>query len=409
MKMYRHARGPARSPRRSLFPGRLGALCAGGVLACLAIVFTARLVLADAPGAADAVTPLAADEDSIRIGALYDVTGHSRFDNAAAVQGAQCAAQWVNRRGGVLGRPLELILLDTRGQPLGAAVAVERAAAAGVTGLVGPLWSSQALAAAKKAQTLQIPMVAAMATHPHVTRAGDFIFRVCYTDTRQGRVLGKLARSLGHDRVAILRDLSSDYSMELARSFKQAWRDFGGEPPVTFDYKRGDADYTDLIDALLDEAPSLVFIPGHDESATLIAQARKAGLRDAHFLGGDGWDSEYFRVRMEEDTPTSHYTTHWRPVAGDPMTQRFREACPEFQEDASAALSFDAVTLVVNALERAGATDPHALRRALADTTAFQGVTGEITMDAHGDPSKAVLVIAIEHGEHRLHAVVPAE
>ncbi len=130
-------------------------------------------------------------------------------------------------------------------------------------------------------------MVSPTSTNIEVTKKGDYIFRVCFIDAYQGRVLSTFARrKLKASTAAILTDTRSDYSVGLADSFRAAFTAAGGRIAAEAKYAEGDSDFSAQLTALRDFHPDVLFVPGYYTDAGLIArQARSLGL-SATLLGG---------------------------------------------------------------------------------------------------------------------------
>jgi len=151
-------------------------------------------------------------KDTIDIAAIYALTGEAVKGNALSVQGVRYAVDEINEQGGILGKRINLLFFDNLSSPLGSNAAAEEAARAGVTAIIGPQWSSHAIAAANVAQSKKIPMISDAATHPDVTKTGHYIFRVCFIDEFQGRVIARFARKdLNAFTAAIFTDVTSNY------------------------------------------------------------------------------------------------------------------------------------------------------------------------------------------------------
>ncbi|MFH2093376.1 MAG: ABC transporter substrate-binding protein [Pseudomonadota bacterium] len=127
--------------------------------------------------------------DSINIAAIFALTGQGADGNKSSVLGTRLAIEEINARGGVLGRNLNLVVIDNMSTPIGSDIAARKAAGLGVAGIIGAQWSSHSLAIAHIAQKNKIPMISNYSTHPDLTAIGDYIFRVCYTDNFQGKVM----------------------------------------------------------------------------------------------------------------------------------------------------------------------------------------------------------------------------
>ena len=338
--------------------------------------------------------------DAIRVAAIFSYSGAAASSNLPSVMGTRWAVKEINQNGGVLGRRIKLVELDNRGTPIGSKVAADQAIRDGVTAIIGPAWSSHALAAAREAQAAGVPMIVNSATHPRITKIGPYIFRVCYNDLMQGRVLGRFARlDLKSARAVILQDVRSDYSLGLAATFKTVFERLGGTVCNVLDYKAGDFDFKPMLKAAKAASPDVVFLPGHDESGAIIAQAQRIGLT-VPFLGGDGWEVASFFAKGGNQLACGYYATQWNESIESRRSKAFaakyKHAYPFLSP---AALSYDAVDLLADAIRRAGSTDRRAIRDALAQTHDFQGITGKLNFDSNGDPIKSVVMMKISAGK----------
>ena len=212
--------------------------------------------------------------------------------------------------------------------------------------------------------------------------------------------MGRFARQeLNTHRAVILQDISSDYSLGLAKTFKATFEQFGGTVSKILDYKSGQFDFKSLLNAARTAAPDVVFLPGHDESGAIVAEAQWTGLR-IPFVGGDGWDVASFFDKGGDRLAVGYYATHWNASIETRQSKLFTA---KYQSDypflSPAALSYDAVYLLVDAIGRAGSIDKQAVREALAKTTDFQGITGKLRFDTNGDAIKDVIIMKITNGQ----------
>lgn len=352
---------------------------------CIAAVFTGPVVAFGAP--------------PIRVAAVFSLTGVAAESSRTSVLGVRWAVADINAAGGVLGRPLALVEFDNRSTPLGAKVAADRAAEAGVAAIIGPTWSSQALAVARVAQQHRIPMIANMATHPDITRIGDCIFRVCYTDRLQGQVLAQFTyNELGARRTVVLQDVTSDYSLGLAASFEQTFTAMGGTVVTRIAYKPRQPNFNDMLARVNAFTPDAVFLPGHDESGAIVAQAVRIGLT-VPFVGGDGWDAASFFEKGGGQLREGYFATHYDRAVDTPPSVAFNARHGRKEPFLSAAaLSYDAVGILADAISAAGTVEAAPLRRALAATHDYPGVTGTLSFDDTGDPVKSVVIMAVTNG-----------
>lgn len=348
-----------------------------------------------APGAVLEPPPL-------RIGVIYALSGDAAANNAPSMAGVRMGVGEVNRRGGVLGRRLEMIPLDNFGSSIGSMKAAREAVERNVTAIVGPAWSSHAMAVANVAQEARIPMMTTIATHPDVTTVGDYVFRACYTDAFQGRILAEFAiDGLGARTASMAVDVTSDFSLGLAERFRLAFEKLGGRVLQERLYKRSQANFTELAAGLSRSGPDVCLVAGHDESGAIVRKLQESGGTCIP-LGGDGWVGESFLHKGGRLLRKGYYCTHWHPDSDNPVSRDFVSRYGNLAElSGDMALGYDAVMLLADAVERAGSLDRAAIRDALAATDGFEGVTGRFTFNEQGDPVKAAVILEIEHGRTR--------
>lgn len=333
------------------------------------------------------------------VAAIYAFTGPAAGENFHSVRGVRFGVEEVNRRGGALDRDLKLVEIDNRSTPIGAKVAADGAAARKVVAIIGADWSSHSMAIARVAQAHEIPMISNISTHPDVTRIGDFIFRVCFTDRFVGRIMSRFARQHLHLKNAVVfSDLTSDYSMGLAETFTRGFQSYGGKVLKTLTYKHRQGRFDDLAAEAAALKPEAVFVPGHSESGAIV----KAILATAHrpiFLGGDGWGTDVFFAAGGNLLPEGYYCTHWsEEIDSRPSIEFVQRYGKRGRLHSSEALGFDAVLLLADAIRRAGTVEPHKIRDALAATQGFEGVTGALSFDENGDPIKGGVIMKVTDG-----------
>jgi branched-chain amino acid transport system substrate-binding protein len=341
--------------------------------------------------------------ESIRIGMAVAMTGPGARENSINFRIAQLAATKINERGGVLGRPIELAEFDTRSTALGARQAALDAVREGVVAVVGPSWSSQAVVMGKIFQEAGIPMIGTTASAPEVTRVGDYIFRVCYTDDLQAKVLAGFAcKDLRARRVAVVTVADDIYSEGLSSGFIESFSELGGAVPLQLRYLQNSMDFSGLVEVIREADPDVVFVPGYTrDSGLLLKQARGAGLT-MPFLGGDGWTVLEHYPYLDPANGDNYFASHWHPDSGIEAGRLFMEDAREGLGtdtlrllDAGIANTYDALGLVADAIRRAGSAEPAAIRNALARTENYPGVTGSISFKNSRDPVKPLVILRI--------------
>jgi branched-chain amino acid transport system substrate-binding protein len=359
------------------------------------VVLSVLLVLLLPHSSVEAV--IAKNLRPIRIGAIFSESGIAAQHNQPLIEMTRLAVSQVNNTGGVLGRPLQLILVDNHSTPIGSAEAAELMVQQDVTAVIGAHWSSHSLAIAPILQAAGIPMISPGSTNPMVTKGRNYIFRACFLDSFQGIAMAKFARSELHAKSAvILSNVSEDYSTMLGQFFRDAFAETGGRILSEMVY-RGDAtDFSADIAKLIRLKPDVVYLPGYTrDSGLCIKQAAKMGCT-AVFLGGDAWDEieKYAGAAVNGDFQSAPWHPNVPFEASRKMRELYFSTYGRKIVNNSSPLAYDAVMLLADAIRRAGTVDHKAVRDALAATTGFQGATGTITFDENGDPlGKAIIVV----------------
>jgi branched-chain amino acid transport system substrate-binding protein len=368
------------------------------ISACIAIIFAGTIWASNVIEGSAQAEPL----EPVRIAVLLALTGIAADDNYPAIQAAELAVEETNRKGGILGRLVELRFIDNRSTPLGSKHAAEKAVQAGIVGVIGPLWSSHAMPAAAVLQKARIPMITPTATKPEITRAGDYIFRTCMSDDFQGLVMARFAHErLGAKTAVVLKNISEEYSVALADRFINSFEEIGGRLLWEGAYKGTAVSFEDILEEVRGVDTDVLFIPGYArDSGLLVQQAVNMGIRSV-FLGGDGW-GESMRQYAGEALLGGYYTTHYHPdlpfVENVELKRIYKERFGLAKiDDIRIPLTYDSVMLFMEAVRRAGCPDRGAIREALASTQNFRGATGTITFDEHGDPmGKEAVILRFE-------------
>jgi branched-chain amino acid transport system substrate-binding protein len=352
------------------------------------------------PGAERQTTAAASD---IPVGVYAATSGSEAAFGQATVQGIQLAAEEINNSGGVLGKKIRLVIEDDQGKAEEAASVVTKLITHdNVLAVIGENSSNQSLAAAPICQASKVPMISPSSTNPSVTKKGDYIFRVCFTDPYQGKALAMFVRANLHaTTAAILRDNKSDYSVGLAAVIRKEFETLGGKIVAEQSYSGGDSDFRPQLTAIKSTNPQVLFIPGfYTEVGQIAIQARDLGIT-IPMVGGDGWDSPTVIQIGGKSVDGCYFSDHYFVGEPRPAVQKFVAEILKRSgknPDANSALGYDALYTLTNAIKRAGSLDRKAIRDQIASTKDYQGVSGVITMGPDRDPIKPVAMIKIEGG-----------
>lgn len=341
--------------------------------------------------------------NEIKIGAICPLTGEAATYGLSTKNAMELAVSEWNASGGVLGKQIKLIVEDDKGDPAeGAAVFRKVIEQDKVVAIVGGITSRVALAGVSIAQDAKVPMLSPTATNEKVTLAGDYIYRSCFIDPFQGTVGAKFAaEDLAVKKVGIIFDVGNDYSKGLSETFTKAFEALGGQIVSNEGYPSGVTDFKAQLTKIIQSAPEVIYIPAYYSDVGLIAkQARELGFKGT-LLGVDGWDSSEL-VKIGGDAVNGgFFTNHYSKDDTRPEVQAFVKKYSEkygAAPDALAALAYDGMNIMLDAIKRAGKTTNTAVRDALKATN-LACVGGQITFDEFRNPKKSVVIIEMKDGE----------
>jgi branched-chain amino acid transport system substrate-binding protein len=340
-------------------------------------------------------------DETIKIGEVNPITGAIGRYGTTCHQGIQLAIDQANSGGGVLGRKIELLTEDNQSQAGQTSTIVRKLVTQDrVVAIVGDLTSSATLEGGPIAQAAKIPMVTPLATNPKVTEIGDYIFRVCFIDEFQGRVMARFAlENLKARKAAILTDTKQDYSVGLTGFFKETFVNGAGSVVRGQSYSSGDTDFRAQLTSIKAAGPDVVFLPGYyPEVGIILKQARQLGIT-VPFIGCEAWDSPALLQVAGKAADGCYFSNQFS--AGDPnaVVQEFgRIYRAKFGNlpDNFAALGYDAANVILDAIKRADSASPGTIRDAIAQTKDFPGVSGNITIDFQRNASKPAVILAIK-------------
>jgi branched-chain amino acid transport system substrate-binding protein len=351
--------------------------------------------------------------EPITVLAPFNLSGPQAALGSPCYNGAELAVEKLNAAGGVLGRPIELIPIDTASDVSRTTDALESALTRNPNALAGIGYtdSTYALDAGRVFQKAGIPFITPGATAPDLPdQVGSGMFLAAYGDDAQAFAMAKYAwNELKVRNVALWVDETSVYTRTVGGFFEEFFRNLGG----TVDRRNFAAevmDFGDLIAAFkkADPKPQAIYGASMPRTAvSLIEQVRDAGI-DVPLLSGDGWDDEAIvEASKRNGIENIYFTTHLFLGVDTPGMKEFTEAYKHKfgspPPNAFAPLGFDSVNLLATAIERAGSTQPDAIRTALANTRDFQGLVGKIAYSpGKRVPEKPVAVIKIDDGAEML-------
>ena len=355
----------------------------------------------------------------VLIGTNLALSGKGMSYSTSTERGIELAKDMVNDRGGLLGRPVQIVSVDNHGKPEDAEAAIQQLTVRHVSAIIGPDLTDCTRVVLPNVEAVKIPLISPACTQPDITvdpkshEVYRYIFRAAYIDASQGRAMADYAlKQLHVKRAAVFYYPDKTYAQGLAEYFRSAFAASGSEVPVYIPVEEVQ-DLTKYLSLLQRENVDVIYLPGYDDwTIPAITLLRSHGISQP-LLGPDGWNGP----KMERDVDTSYltqvyYTDHYAGHDASEAARRFSQAYYEkYGEwpDSYAALGYDAFMMTAEAIERCQSAEAPDVARELEKTIDYDGATGTISLDANHDAIKDVFIMTFKDGQPELAATIPKD
>jgi branched-chain amino acid transport system substrate-binding protein len=358
--------------------------------------------------------------DTITIGGGFALTGDESALDLPASNGAKLAVKEINAAGGILGKQINFIVHDSQYKmDVTAQTAKQFVEQDKVPLFIGYTDTDSVLASGPTFQAAKIPFITVGATSPKIpAQVGDMMFLACFGDNVQAAAGAEYAFDKFGKNAYFLWDKGVEYTTLLGQYFKARFTELGGTIALEESYDDKATDFSPQIAKIkaLPSPPDFYYIAAMPYNiGPIVKQFRDAGI-DGPIVGGDGYDTPDLLTVAGDAANNVFFTTHalMDATGGTDGIKKFMAAYKtEYghdPENAFAALGYDTIYLLADAVKRANGTDAAAVKKALEETKDFKGITGSITFgaDVHV-PQKGVTMIAVEGGKFTLGAEVVPE
>jgi branched-chain amino acid transport system substrate-binding protein len=377
---------------------------------CATTTTTTAATTAATTGGTTAATTAAtttANTETIKIGYVSALSGDTALWGQAGLNGMLMTAEKINAAGGVLGRQIEVIGLDGRGDAQDSVNAYNKLVDEyKVVAVVGTNFSSCNIPIAAVADVKKVPVIATAASNELVTvdekgNLHPYSFRLCFIDSFQGGKMAEYMLSKGVKTAAILTNIGDSYSVGVSQYTVKAFEAGGGKIVASEEANSGDNDFRAQLSAIAQADPEVLFIPWiYNDVALISKQARELGL-ECQFVGFDGWDSMELPTLAEGSLEGALFCS--RPGFNTPEAKAYGEeykAKYNIGLEGECLFGNDGILWVVQAIKQANSTDPTAIRDALENTTSFKGLIGEMSVDPKThNPQRELAIFEIKGTE----------
>jgi len=356
----------------------------GSIGKVLTLVFLVCLLAVPAFGA-----------DPIKVGEIATVTGDFAAYGVAEVESVKIAAEEINAAGGILGRPVEIIMYDCRTRQEDMVNAARRLVEQDkVCAVIGPSGSGLCIAASPVFNRGKVPHLGTLPTNPLVTvdekgNVRPYNFRICFLDPYQGKMIAVFsAKELGKKKAGVLYDVSSDYSQGLREFFIKSFKEYGGEIVADEGHRGEDVDFRAQLTVIKDANPDVLVIPTMGKCLPLaVKQARDLGI-EVPIVGGDGYGDFMWEIAGDamRDTYWVSHVDRYDPTLEAFFNKYEEKTGTECMEFMNAIMAYDCLYWLKDAIERAGTDDPVKVRDALEATKDLKLLHATLTMDEFHNP-----------------------
>jgi len=337
-----------------------------------------------------------------KVGAYLSLSGAETQFGVDTKEGTELAVDEINAAGGIKGRKVKVIYEDDKSNPQETNNKVLQLIDRDkVVALLGEVASSRSQVGGIAANKKKIPMISPSSTNPDVTKIGPFVFRVCFTDDVQGRMGARfVVNKLGKKKIGVLYAADDLYSSGLATEFMGEAKKLGAEIVVEKKFPKTETNFTTYLNDIKAASPEIIYAPVYYNAMVPVGrQAKAAGIPGSMFVGGDGWHSDTLVNDAGEEMEGAYFTNHFSPDVPWPNSQAFvKKYVERFKHEPSAlaAQGYDSAKLLFDAMARAKADTPEAIRDAIAETKNFQGATGTITINEQRNAEKPIVIVQIK-------------
>jgi len=311
----------------------------------------------------------------IKLGLQVPATGPGATDGKSAQIGAEIAVADINAAGGVLGQKIRLVTYDDQAKPDQAIFTANKLAGDDQVKLVvNGSYSASGRAAAPVFQKAGVVMISAYAVHPDITKAGDYVFRVAQLGPPQGAAAALyIVRNLDRKKVSVV-SMDNDYGQSTAEGFLEAAPKYGLTVANRYNYSLKDRQFGSIVASVKRDDPQAVYVSGYFFTAgPLVAQLRAAGV-SVPIVGSQAVDSEKF-IEIAGAAAEGIYIVN--SVDRTKQSDTYERFVASFKQQTGyapegvAAAVYSTVSLMADAIKRAGSAEPDKVRVALGATRGY--------------------------------------
>ena len=344
-----------------------------------------------------------AEQEYITIGVLLPLTGEDSDEGLRASNGLQLAKTEINENGGILGKKLDVIILNDRGNAEYAVEQYHILKEKGVAAIIGSSYSSVTLVLAEAAEKDGIPIISPTASDPDVTKGRRNVFRAIFIDDYQAEAMAFFAyNSLGARTAVVLSTMSDDSFRGVAEFFTESFKKCGGQI-WSVEVFSDPGDFAGILGKYAANPPDAIFCPENFlPAAKLVNAAFEIGLNRTYILGADAWDGLLAYVYHPQAMKNVYYSA---PFSFDDQDENVSQFVKKYFDTFSqmplsgSATAYTCVYILAEAIKKAGSTERDSIVSAMKENE-LDVITGRIKYDENNNPRTNVYIIQISSGDY---------
>jgi len=354
-----------------------------GVLILAIIIIGGAAVLVNQPSVTGNAT-----QETIKIGALFPLTGDVAQLGIPASQAVELAVEEANAAGGVNGRKIEFVKEDGGCNPKDATSATTKLIEIDkVVAIIGGFCSGETLAAAPIAERNRVILFSPTSSNPKITEAGDFIFRSYPSDAFQGSYAADYVYNQKNARNASILYINNDWGTGIKVTFRNKFEQLGGAIVSEDTFDQSTTDLRTQLTKIKSLNPDFIYFPAHPAETIIgLKQANELGLPATLFFGGDGAEDGI----VADSLGSAGEGFMWVVPSTNPpqdFVEKFKSKTGK-EPSLGVVQAYDNAKILTEIISRVG-TDTEAIKNELYKIKDYSGVSGKITIDSNGDLANA--------------------
>lgn len=349
---------------------------------------------------------------AIRIGAVYPLTGGVSYDGITKLNGAKLAVDEINAKGGVLGRPIELLSEDGACNPAQSVASAEKLITQSkVVALLGAICSSATGAIGETIKKYKIPLISGVSTAERLTEQNNpYFFRATTTTTLNGKSMGETLSKIANGKRVAFIVTSDDWGRSAAQSYGDSLKARGAEIVATEYFDRAETDFAAMLTKIRAAKPdAIISTGGFQNAANVTKQARQMGLQQV-IIGEGAFTSEAYNKLVDPFTDNVFGIIEWVSVIDSAQNRKFIDDYKAKYKEIPTKFSvagYQTVYILAQAIQRAGSTDGEKIAAALKATN-YDGLTGNYRFDDKGQAYNfnMYIVANVNKGQNQVREVV---